>query len=346
MGRRGAKMNSIFTNRFPSPRGILQAAIVIAAIACGSDSPVEPKATGPASLQTVLPLAIEGIVGTAVEPSPTVLVKDSAGNPLAGVRVEFAVGAGGGSVSSPFVLTNNAGLASVTWILGPSIDIRLSRNELWAQVVGLSPVRFTVVARGGPPARLVPLVPTNDTLVSGFKRRIFVQVYDAFGNRLANVAVRFNVTSGNGSVASDTTKTGTDGVAYTDWTLGIAGENSVTATVAGVESFIFRITALDPGTFIWYDLEGIVGSSESIQSASVGFDASGSFASQVVYAGGYTYSALGRYTLAGSSVVLYYRDDVGNVVYTETGVIENDQLVIAHVDYYNSPSTWTYKKRH
>src|SRR5262249_20125472 len=55
-----------------------------------------------------------------------VLVTSTAGQPLIGVRVSFAVTAGGGSVSpgSPkLAKTNQAGIASAQWTLGPTIGV-------------------------------------------------------------------------------------------------------------------------------------------------------------------------------------------------------------------------------
>lgn len=336
-------MNSIFTrSRFTHLRRILSAATVIALVACGGDSPVDPKAKEPSSLQAVSPLFFEGTVGTAADPPPTVIVKDANGEPVAGVRVEFAVGGGGGSVSSQFVATDRAGLASVTWILGIHTDQALSRNELLAQVPGLTPIRFRATPRAGPPARFTALGPPIDTLVAGFTSRINVQVRDEFNNPVSDVAVAFRVTTGDGSVAPASVKTNIGGYAYTDWTLGVTGDNSVTATVADLPSIDFRIVALDPAAFVWYDLEHVVGSSDAIASASVGFDASGHFAVQTVYSGGfsgYRYSALGHYTITGSSVFLRY------ATYTENGVLENNQLVITRSEYYGLTSIWTYKKR-
>ncbi|HEY8166013.1 MAG TPA: Ig-like domain-containing protein [Gemmatimonadaceae bacterium] len=335
-------MNSIFErSRFTHPRRILYAATVIALVACGGDSPVDPKAKEPSSLQAVSPRYFEGTVGTAADPPPTVIVKDAAGDPVAGVRVEFAVGAGGGSVSSQFVSTDNAGLASVTWILGIHIDPALSRNELWVQVPGLTPIRFKATVRPGPPARLAALAMPSDTLVGGFTSRLDVHVLDAFDNGVPDVAVAFRVTGGDGSVASASVKTNSGGFAYTDWTLGVAGENSVTATAADLPSVAFRIIALDPAAFVWYDLQQIVGSSGSVETAVIGFDESGRFVVQTAYSGsysGYRYSAFGHYTIAGSSVVLRY------ATYTENAVLENNQLVIDRSDYYGT-SIWTYKKR-
>lgn len=76
--------------------------------------------------------------------TPTVVVRDAAGRVVAGAVVTFQVTAGGGSVSSSTVTTNNSGTASVTWTLGPEPGV----NTLVATVPGLDPVTFTVTTCG------------------------------------------------------------------------------------------------------------------------------------------------------------------------------------------------------
>jgi hypothetical protein len=60
------------------------------------------------------------MVSTALPTSPSVIVRDGSGNPLAGRTVTFAVTAGGGSVTGPTATTDASGVATVgSWILGP-----------------------------------------------------------------------------------------------------------------------------------------------------------------------------------------------------------------------------------
>src|SRR5574341_1336801 len=84
--------------------------------------------------------------GTAVPVSPSVVVRDSSGNPVAGVPVTFTVASGGGTVSpaSP-VTTDASGIAAATsWTLGPTAG----PNQLTAAASGLqgSPVVFNATA--------------------------------------------------------------------------------------------------------------------------------------------------------------------------------------------------------
>src|SRR3989449_6811528 len=58
--------------------------------------------------------------GTAVSSSPSVLVKDANGNPVAGVAVTFAVAPGNGTITGGSQTTNASGVATVgSWTLNP-----------------------------------------------------------------------------------------------------------------------------------------------------------------------------------------------------------------------------------
>jgi adhesin/invasin len=72
---------------------------------------------------------------------------------------------------------------------------------------------------------------------------------------MAGIAVTFAVTAGGGSVTGGNQSTGATGVATVgDWTLGMTvGENTLTATVAGLTPVIFRAQAApgDPATLLF-----------------------------------------------------------------------------------------------
>ncbi len=88
-------------------------------------------------------------VGTAVTTAPSVIVKDSNGNPVGGVSVTFAVASGDGSLGSPAtVQTNASGIAtSPAWTLGATSG----SNTVTATSAGLtgSPLTFTASATAG-----------------------------------------------------------------------------------------------------------------------------------------------------------------------------------------------------
>lgn len=104
------------------------------------------------------------MVGTAVPIPPSVVVRSSAGVPVAGVTVRFAVTAGGGTVSESSVVTNAAGVAAVTrWTLGPVSE--LNTLTVTADGVTGSPrvVRGAGCAGSGPAYEITVCITTPMT---------------------------------------------------------------------------------------------------------------------------------------------------------------------------------------
>src|SRR5205823_6113158 len=88
-------------------------------------------------------------VGTAVNPPPSVIVRDASGNPVSGVAVTFAASPGSSTVTPTTpVTTGTDGIAAATsWILGPTAG----PNTVTATATGLagSPVTFTATGTAG-----------------------------------------------------------------------------------------------------------------------------------------------------------------------------------------------------
>ena len=73
-----------------------------------------------AQIAAASPVSQSAPVGTPVTSAPSVVVKDGAGNPVAGVTITFAITQGGGSLNGPTQTTNASGVATVSdWTLGP-----------------------------------------------------------------------------------------------------------------------------------------------------------------------------------------------------------------------------------
>lgn len=84
-------------------------------------------------------------VGTQVQTAPSVIVRTAAGAPAPGVRVNFAVTGGGGSIVNAVAVTDDSGIAAVgSWTLGATPG----PNTLTATVAGLTPVVFTATGAG------------------------------------------------------------------------------------------------------------------------------------------------------------------------------------------------------
>lgn len=163
-------------------------------------------------------------VGTAgaTLPAPIVaLATDAANNPKSGVPVTFTVASGGGSVSQATVVTDQNGQAGVDWTLGVSTGAQ----TVVASAPGLQAVIFTATS-GASASSSITLVSGNNQVASPgvtLPQPLRVQVTDAFGNGVPNVAVSFNPGPGAGSVTPAVALTDATGFAQATWTLGPAG---------------------------------------------------------------------------------------------------------------------------
>ena len=84
-------------------------------------------------------------VNSAVPQPPSVIARDAAGGPVAGVAVTFAVTQGNGTVSGPSQVTNTAGIATVGgWVMGPTPGPQALTAT--SGTLSGSPVTFTATA--------------------------------------------------------------------------------------------------------------------------------------------------------------------------------------------------------
>jgi hypothetical protein len=214
-------------------------------------APVQFSATAQARVATTLtPISAatqNGQAGSNVPEAPAVRVTDQAGQPLAGVTVNFAVTAGGGTLGSTSVVTGTNGTASAnSWRLGSA-----GANTVTATVAGLTPVAFNATAQGPAAGSIVAVSATTQTAPAGtaVAQAPTVRVNSTAGQPLAGVPVTFAVTAGGGTLGQTTVTTNAQGNASAgSWTLGAAGVNTVTATVAGLPAVTFTATAVDPCT--------------------------------------------------------------------------------------------------
>ena len=190
-------------------------------------------------------------VGTLLPIAPTVVVKNSAGEGVAGVVVTFAVASGGGAVVGSRQVTDATGTATVGgWILGPLPG----QNTLTASAPGLTAVTFTATGSAGVATTMAAVSQTTQSAAvnANVADAPAVVVRDAQGIPVPGVAVTFTVTAGGGIVTGSPVTTGSNGVAtLTAWQLGPAvGPNSVTATATGLNSVTFNAngTAGSPAT--------------------------------------------------------------------------------------------------
>lgn len=309
--------------------------------------PPSPKSVVQATSET----SLSGTVLTAVDPTPSVVVKDENGKPLPGVSVKFFIASGGGSVSPLEAVTDADGTVRVSkWVLGPVATSQPASgrtpNVLWAYTIGLeSRAVFTATAQPGPPARILAStqVPPGDTLVGGWPVAIYARVSDAIGNFIPHSPVSFTVRTGAGSVTPVNTETDEFGRLTAQWILGTPGLNTMQVAAGDLSPVSLGMFALDPARFTWYDLElpaGCPGSSP-ILAGMIGLAPDGRLAVNTDYQGGGHSSALGQYTVNGSSISL---DTYG---FVELGSFDSSHLVLdrSSCDDGVNIDVWTYRKR-
>ena len=186
-----------------------------------------------------------------------VSVLDQDSSPLAGVDVTFSVAAGGGMLSSttdasPCTITSSTSSTTATTDANGQAATRLTlgsdagTNTVSATVEGLEPETFTATAaEQAMPHSLTKVCGDDQEGTAGalLAEPLVVSVVDEDGAAMAGVVVSFAVTAGGGTLSSATATTNANGRARTWLTLGSEpGTNTVSATVAGLESVTFTAT--------------------------------------------------------------------------------------------------------
>lgn len=137
----GSAMTSLLRCLVPGLVSLLLAACGGGGGGDGSPSPsTDPT---PAMLTVLQGDSQYAAIGAAAPLSPRLQVTNAQGQLLAGVAVQFAVAAGGGSIEHGSAVTDGAGEATPgTWTMGPATGY----NRLTASVSGLPTVTLTAIA--------------------------------------------------------------------------------------------------------------------------------------------------------------------------------------------------------
>src|SRR5207237_1073384 len=187
-----------------------------------------------------------GTATCALTMSPSVIVKDANGNPVAQVAVTFAVAPGNGTITGASQTTNASGVATVgSWTLNATAGA----NTLTATSGSLSgsPVTFTATGTAGTAATIAANSPTSQSATAGTAVSVppSVIVKDANGNPVTGVAVTFAVAPGNGTITGGSQTTNGSGIATVgSWTLSAtAGSNTLTATSGSLSGSPVTFTA-------------------------------------------------------------------------------------------------------
>jgi len=186
--------------------------------------------------------------GTSTPVPPAVLVTDGSGNPVSNVPVGFAVASGGGSITVGTGVTNASGVASLTsWTLGPVVGI--NTITVTSSAIPTASLTFTATGILGPAAILTIVTGDDQTATVGAATPVApsAKLTDAFGNPVAGVIVTFAPATGGGAVTGGAATTNAQGIAtVTSWRLGLLpGENTLTASRAGVPPITFDATGID-----------------------------------------------------------------------------------------------------
>ena len=196
-----------------------------------------PPGSGPGAIAMSAGDQQHGTVGATLAVQPAVLVRDLAGQPLAGVSVAFQPGQGSGSVTGSPATTDANGIAKAGgWTLGTEAGGQTLVASLSASGVTGNPVTFNATADAGPAAAAtstasVPAQAAPLTVVP-----IVVVTRDAFGNAEqtggAEVTVTVSRKGNDQPVSVDDNGDGTYSASYLPLN---TGTFSVKITVAGAE---------------------------------------------------------------------------------------------------------------
>lgn len=209
------------------PRVAAHTAIALAIAGCSGGTTAPPSP--PTAMVAVSSVGTTGRAGLVVVDSPSVLVKNASGTPVAGVPVTFSVLTGGGSVAVGTAITNASGVARARWTLGGT----LGAQTMKATADTITPVVFTATASAGLTTTITILsgdaqtAAPNTTLPVPLK----VKAADAFTNPVAGDTILFTPTSGASNLFGPQQITDAAGTATLgSWTVpACAGTVQVTA---------------------------------------------------------------------------------------------------------------------
>lgn len=239
------------------------ASAVLAAAACSSSSePTNGNGNGNGNGTDLVPtsiVAVSGdnqriVVGGTLMAPLVVEVRDQNGDGISGVTVDWAVTAGGGSLSASSSTSGADGRTSVVLTVGNSE----ATNTVTATVTGLtgSPVSFD--AAGVAPAAITidggnnQSARTSQPLASA----LVVEVTASDAGPVPGATVDWSVTGGGGSLAASSTTADADGIASNQLTLGSGvGANTVQASAGASITADFDANATQP-IMVTVDMSG------------------------------------------------------------------------------------------
>ena len=180
-----------------------------------------------------------GPAGAALPESLAVLVRDQAGDPLAGVNVSFAVSAGGGSVSPGSRQTDASGIAKTRFTLGPNAGTQTVN----ATAGNLAPAPFSAISQINGAVNIANQTTgaLTDTVEAIKAESLTVLVTNQSGTPIPGVTVTWASTGG--VVSATSVPTSAAGLSKVRFMYGTgAGNQTATATVTGLVGSPVTIT--------------------------------------------------------------------------------------------------------
>jgi hypothetical protein len=178
---------------------------------------------------------------------PIRVVVTEEGTPKAGVLVVWETSGQGATVGES-ILSDQDGMAQTFW----KMPNTAGPQQATATVLGAagSPVTFVATALAGPPSRILIEAGDGQSQTSDlvFTEALAVRVTDRLSNRLAQVPVQWQVTTGTVILDAAVTNSGTDGIAEVRIRAGVVpGAATVTAALAGGSpAVVFHVTVEPP----------------------------------------------------------------------------------------------------
>ncbi|HEV2146872.1 MAG TPA: Ig-like domain-containing protein [Longimicrobiaceae bacterium] len=133
-------------SRSSAVRAAAALALLVLAAACDGPTDPRPDRNPPALVEVVSGDDQKGAASTLL-PAPLVLrVRNTSGQPVRNVEVQWTIRSGGGSLSAISSRTDDAGEASVRWTLGPGVG----PQAVDSGVLGVKFVTFQATATAAP----------------------------------------------------------------------------------------------------------------------------------------------------------------------------------------------------
>ena len=196
----------------------------------------------PSAIHVVSGDAQHGLPGSVLDTPIVVQLVDQYGNAVPGRRVDFSVGAGGGSIAPASATTDSAGRAQAQWSLGDTPGAKTAT----AVVNGLPAASFTATVEALH-LNVITGTPASGTVGAALPQPIVVRVTNDAGAPVQGISVVFASVLGGGTLSPSPAVTDVDGRASAQWVLGTAsGRDSATASIRGADAVGFGVNAV-PG---------------------------------------------------------------------------------------------------